>query len=116
MHEIGIVRQILRTVTEFAEENDLQDIREVVVDCGELSLVIPEYLEEVYPAVIPGSILNSAKLTVNVVPGMAECNECDEIFNVVDYKGYCPTCGSFDKTILTGQECTIREIVIPSDE
>ena len=46
MHEIGIVRQIVRTVTAFAEENDVRDIREVVVDCGELSLVIPEYLEE----------------------------------------------------------------------
>ena len=48
MHEIGIVRQILRTVENFADENGVEDIREVVVDCGELSLVIPEYLEELY--------------------------------------------------------------------
>ena len=42
MHEIGIVRQILRTVESFAEKNGVEDIREVVVDCGELSLVIPK--------------------------------------------------------------------------
>ena len=113
MHEIGIVRQLLRTVTAFAEENGVHDIREVVVDCGELSLVIPDYLQEVYPAVVKGSILQDAKLRINSVPGLAECDDCDEIFNVIEHKGYCPNCGSFEKTILSGKDFTIREIVVP---
>ena len=115
MHEIGIVRQLVRTVTNFAAENHVDDIREVVVDCGELSLVIPEYLEELYPAVAKGSILENAKLTICMVPGLAECEDCDEIFNVVEHKGYCPNCGSFDKTVLSGKEFTIREIVVPDE-
>ena len=72
MHEIGIVRQILRTVESFAEKNGVEDIREVVVDCGELSLVIPKYLEELYPVVVKDSILKDSKLVINIVPGMAE--------------------------------------------
>ena len=95
MHEIGIVRQILRTVEQFAAERDIRDIREVVVDCGELSLVIPEYLEELYPVVVRGSILEHAKLTVRELPGMAECDDCDEIYRVIEHKGCCPSCGSF---------------------
>ena len=113
MHEIGIVRQILRTVTAFAEENGIKEIHEVVVDCGELSLVIPEYVKELYPPVVKGSILEHAKLTVNIVPGLAECEECDEIFNVIEHKGYCPNCGSFEKTVLSGKDFTVREIVVP---
>ncbi len=113
MHEIGIVRQLLRTVSDFAEEKQVNDIREVVVDCGELSLVIPEYVEEIYPVVVKGSLLENAKLTIHTVPGLAECDECDEIFNVVEHKGYCPNCGSFDKTVLSGKDFTIREIVVP---
>lgn len=116
MHEIGIVRQLLRTVSDFAEENRVNDIREVVVDCGELSLVIPEYVEELYPVVVKGSLLENAKLTIHTVPGLAECDECDEIFNVVEHKGYCPNCGSFDKTVLSGKDFTIREIVVPDDQ
>ena len=115
MHEIGIVRQLVRTVTDFAAANDVCDVREVVVDCGELSLVIPEYIEELYPAVAKGSILEHARLTIHTVPGMAECDACDEIFNVIECKGYCPSCGSFDKTVLTGREFTIREIVVPEE-
>ena len=115
MHEIGIVRQLLRTVSDFAAENDVRDIREVVVDCGELSLVIPEYVEELYPVVVKGSILENAKLTIHTVPGLAECEDCDEIFNVVEHKGYCPNCGSFDKTVLSGKDFSIREIVVPNE-
>ena len=116
MHEIGIVRQLVRTVTEFAEQNGVSEVCEVIVDCGELSLVIPEYVEELYPVAAKGSILENAKLTVNIVPGLAECEECDEIFNVIEQKGYCPNCGSFNKTVLSGDKFTIREILVPEEE
>ena len=116
MHEIGIVRQLVRTVTDFAAQNGVTDIREVVVDCGELSLVIPEYVEELYPVAVKDSILQNAKLTIHTVPGLAECDDCDEIFNVIEHKGYCPNCGSFDKTVLSGKEFSIREIVVPNEE
>ena len=116
MHEIGIVRQLLRTVSQFAEENGIRDIREVSVDCGELSLVIPEYVEELYPAVVKGSILEHARLRIHIVPGLAECDDCDEIFNVVEHKGRCPCCGSYTKTVLSGKDFTIREIIVPEEQ
>ena len=115
MHEIGIVRQMVRTVSAFAAENRVREIREVVVDCGELSLVIPEYVRELYPAVAKGSILENAKLTICTVPGFAECEECDEIFRVIEHKGFCPNCGSFEKTVLSGKEFSIREIIVPNE-
>ena len=115
MHEIGIVRELVRTVTDFAAWHGVSQICEVRVDCGELSLVIPEYLEELFPVVAKDSILANAKLTIRMVPGLAECEGCDEIFNVIEHKGYCPNCGSFEKTILSGKEFSIREIVVPSE-
>ena len=115
MHEIGLLRQLVRTVTDFAAENGVSDIREVVVDCGELSLVIPEYLEELFPVAAKNSILQNAKLQINVIPGLAECEDCDEIFNVIEHKGYCPVCGSFSKTVLSGKDFTVREIVVPEE-
>ena len=113
MHEIGIVRQLVRTVSAFAEENALTEISEVVVDCGELSLVIPEYVEELYPVAVKDSLLAHTKLRINIVPCLAECDECDEIFNVIEHKGYCPNCGSFEKIVLSGKDFTVREIVVP---
>lgn len=113
MHEIGVVRSMVKTVTAFAKANRIPEIAEIVVDVGELSLVIPKYVEDLYPRVVEDTFLKNTKLIMNIVPGLAECDECNEVFNVVEHKGYCPNCGSFEKTILTGKDFLIREIHIP---
>ena len=110
MHEIGIARQILHTVEDVAEENGITNVEAVVVDCGELSLVIPDYLRDIYPVVAKGTILEGSELIINEIPGMARCAKCDEVFNVIEFKGHCPGCGSFEKEILTGTELQVREI------
>lgn len=116
MHEIGIVRSMCKTVLDYAKANNVQRISEIVCEVGELSLVIPQYVEELYPAVAAGTLLEDAKLILETVPGMAECDECDEIFNVIETEGYCPNCGSFDKTVLTGKDFTIKEIHVPEEQ
>ena len=113
MHEIGVVRQVIRTVEDFAKENNITKIEEIVLDIGELSLIIPKYIDDLFDVTVQGSILEGAKLIMNVIPGMAECDECDEIFNVIEHEGYCPKCGSFEKSILTGTDFTIKEILVP---
>lgn len=115
MHEIGVVRQVVHTVEEFAKENNVDKIAEIVLDIGEVSMIIPKYVEDVYPAVIKGTILEDAKLIINVVPGIVECEECDEIYNIVEHEGYCPNCGSFEKTVLSGDSFLIREIHVPEE-
>ena len=57
MHEIGVVRAMVQTVTDYAAANHIDEISEIVADCGELSLVIPEYVEELYPPVVKGTPL-----------------------------------------------------------
>ena len=110
MHEIGIVRSLCKTVLEYARENNVQSISEIVCEVGELSLVIPEYVEKLYPAVVKDTELRDTRLILEIVPGLAECDDCDEIFNVIETEGYCPNCGSFDKTVLSGKDFNIKEI------
>lgn len=116
MHEISIVRSVVKTVLEYCESNEVPEVAEIVMSVGELSLVIPEYLEKSYPVVVKGTPLEQTKLVIEVVPGMAECNACDEVFNVVENKGYCPNCGSFDKDVLSGKDCSIKEIHVPEQD
>lgn len=115
MHEIGVVRSMVKTVTDFAGQNDIKEVAEIVLDIGELSLVIPKYVEDIYPVVVEDTWLKDTKLVINVIPGMAECDECNELFNVIEHEGYCPNCDSFEKTILSGKDFLIREIHIPED-
>lgn len=114
MHEIGIVRSMCKTVLDYAAENHVEKITEIVCQIGELSLIIPQYVEELYPTVVAGTELADTKLIIEVIPGLAECDDCDEIFNVVENKGYCPNCNSFDKTVLSGTDFNIKEIHVPA--
>ena len=75
MHEIGIVRSMCKTVLDYARENNIQQISEIVCQIGELSLVIPQYVEELYPVVAAGTALENTKLVLEMVPGLAECRE-----------------------------------------
>ena len=77
MHEIGVVRAMLRTVSDYAAAKGVSRVSEIVADCGELSLVIPQYVEQIYPTVVKGTPFADTKLIVNIVPGMAECDDCD---------------------------------------
>lgn len=113
MHEIGVVRSLCKTVLDYARENNVSQISEIVCQVGELSLVIPQYVEEIYPTVVAGTELENTRLLLETVPGLAICNGCDEVFNVVENEGYCPNCGSFDKDVLSGRDFSIKEIHVP---
>ena len=96
--------RMLRTVSDYAAAKGVSRVSEIVADCGELSLVIPQYVEQIYPTVVKGTPFADTKLIVNIVPGMAECDDCDEIFNVIACNGHCPNCNSFNKTVLSGRD------------
>lgn len=113
MHEIGVVRSLCKTVLDYARENNVSQISEIVCQVGELSLVIPQYIDEIYPTVVAGTELENTRLLLETVPGLAICNGCDEVFNVVENEGYCPNCGSFDKDVLSGRDFSIKEIHVP---
>jgi hydrogenase nickel incorporation protein HypA/HybF len=113
LHEIGIVKAMVKTVLDYAAENGVDSVSEIVMDVGELSLVVPDYLEKLYPVVVKDTPLKDTRLVIEIVPGLAECEDCDAVFNVVECEGICPDCGSQNKTVLSGKDCTIKEIHVP---
>ena len=67
MHEIGVVRSMVKTVTDFAQANNIAEVTEIVLDIGELSLVIPKYVEDIYPVVVEDTFLKDTKLIINII-------------------------------------------------
>ena len=51
MHEIGVVREVVKTVLRYAEEHNVKEVSEIVVDIGELSLIVPKHVEDPIPPV-----------------------------------------------------------------
>ena len=46
MHELGIVFYIIRDVKKAAQENGVEHVSAVVMNIGEVSTIVPEYLTD----------------------------------------------------------------------
>lgn len=114
MHELGLVFQMAKVVEEaLAAEEDVTAIDTVVVEIGGISSVVPHYFEACFPAAADRCpLFAGAKLVIDRIPAVARCRGCGSDFPVVENKGYCPSCGSFDKDILSGREFNIKEVTV----
>lgn len=111
MHELGVVFEVIRTVEDFAKINNLTKFNKLVLQIGELSSMIPKYIEACYPAAVDGTSLQHMKLEIEILPGNGLCKKCNKVFNLIENKSKCPNCESKDWELLSGKEFMIKEIV-----
>jgi len=111
VHELGVVIEVVKTVQEFAEQNGVTKVDTIVLQIGELSSMIPKYIEECYPAAVDGTPLEETKLKIEILPGNALCKGCGQVFNLIRNKSRCPECGSKEWEMLSGKEFMIKEII-----
>ncbi len=113
MHELSVMMEVIRIVEELAEEKSIFNVQSIVLDIGELSAIIPEFMIDYFPIVVADKpLFKDAKLDFKVVPGRGICDGCGKPYEVGKHKGICPYCGSEEKTLISGQEFSIREIIV----
>ena len=114
MHELSVMMEVIRIVDETAEENHLDRLKAVVLQVGELSAVVPLFLDEYWPILTADKPLyKDTELVIETIPGIARCQRCGTEFNVVENEGWCPKCASFQKDLLSGREFFIKELLVP---
>ncbi len=111
MHELGIVFYIIRDVKEVAEQNDVRRVESVTLEVGEVSAVVPHYLEDCWNwAVRREPIMEHAKLKWETIPAVTWCDGCKREYPTVAHGKICPYCGSAETWLKTGSEVSIKEI------
>ena len=111
LHELGVVIEVIKTVENFAKINQLKRIETLVLQIGELSSMIPRYIEALYPAAVEGTLLQETKLKIEILPGNAICKKCRGVFNILENNSKCSNCGCEDWELLSGREFMIKEII-----
>ncbi len=113
MHELGVVFHIADSVEKIAVENEAEHIRKVVLEIGEVSTVIPEYLADVWKWNCKRNrMLTDCELVVERIPAVTFCQDCEKNYPTVEYGKICPNCGSESTYLLTGNEVNIKEIEV----
>ncbi|PKO14578.1 MAG: hydrogenase nickel incorporation protein HypA [Chloroflexi bacterium HGW-Chloroflexi-10] len=111
MHELGIMFGVVKTVENFAQKNGVTKIDTLVLQVGELSPVVPRYIEACYPAAVDGTLLQETKLKIEITPGNVICQKCGKVFNLLENGKKCPNCEGHDWEVLSGKEFMIKEII-----
>jgi hydrogenase nickel incorporation protein HypA/HybF len=111
LHELSVVIDVVQQIETVAKKNRLTKVDTLVLQVGELSSMIPRYIEACYPAAVDGTLLQETKLRIEIMPGNGMCKECHEVFNLLQNHNTCPKCGGKHWEILSGREFMIKEII-----
>ena len=112
MHELGVLLEVVEQVSKVAAENEVTRIGKLVLQVGELSSMIPKYMQKIYPAAVDGTILEGSELEIEIIPGNGMCKQCSSVYNLLEERGTCPKCGSKEFEMLSGKEFFIKEIQV----
>ncbi|OPX59636.1 MAG: putative hydrogenase nickel incorporation protein HypA [Methanobacterium sp. PtaB.Bin024] len=124
MHELSMAEAIVETVLDVAEKNDAQEIVEVTIEVGELTMLNPEQVKFLLGVLAEDTLLEGAEIIIEEVPVEIKCRSC-EFTGLANTDGsdhylaivLCPKCDERNVEILKGRECNVKTIKIEkSDE
>lgn len=112
MHELGIVFHIQDIVRDVAKENNVQHVQEVVLELGEVSGVVPSYLTDCWQwACKKEPLFKDCELTVEEIPARTHCEACGRDYDTIAHGKTCPSCGSQETWLRSGNEVAVKEIL-----
>ena len=112
MHELSIAQNMIEIVKDHAEKLHATRVSEVELDIGTISGVIPETLEFALDIAVKGTIMEGAKIKMNIFNAKAKCLSCEKDFEVEDIYTLCPHCSSLQFDIIQGKELKVKSIKI----
>jgi hydrogenase nickel incorporation protein HypA/HybF len=117
MHELGVVFRVVEDLKQVAGENNLSAIHRVTISLGEVSTVVPEFLQDCWKwARKHTPLLEETELVIEKIPAVTLCGDCGKSYETVKYAKKCPHCGSDHTWLIQGNEFLIKEIEVPEPE
>lgn len=111
MHETSIVNSIIRTLEMEIEKEKLLKMKAIYLKVGLLSNVEPRLLRNAYEAYnYPGSKYHKVKLHIESTTIKIQCNKCNYITNVKNYRFLCEKCQKPSKNLIQGEELLIHKV------
>lgn len=123
MHELSMADAIVKTAVDVAEKNDAQEITEVTIEIGKLTLLNPEQLKFMIDVLSENTLLEGAEIVIEEIPIEIKCKSCDflglapsdDLDRFVPIVN-CPECEGQNLEITKGRECNVRSIKIEKED
>ncbi len=117
MHELGVVKHVMKTIRDVADENKVIRVGSVTLQIGEVSGIVNEQLVDCWNWFREkDEILKGAELKIEVMPAVTFCENCKKEYETVKHGKICPYCGSPNTFLVTGNQFEIKEIEAETEE
>lgn len=103
--------EVVKSVERVAQAHKIKEIQKIVLQIGELSSMIPKYVEACYPAAVDGTMLAHTELEIEVIPANGRCKACSHLFHLTQHQDGCPRCYHTEWELLRGKEFLIKEMI-----
>lgn len=110
MHELSLVASAFEVLEEKAREHGAARVTRVVLKVGVMSGVVPDLLESAFETYKIGTIAETARLEIVVVPVKLRCPDCggEAVREEADFA--CAGCGSRRVEIVEGRDLVVETI------
>lgn len=112
MHELSIAQNIVEIVVDYVAKTKSKQVKEVCIDVGAVSGVVPETLEFAWEESIRNTIVQGATLKINYIEAKALCAKCQKEFILRDIYTLCPFCNNIEFDIIIGKELSVKSIKV----
>lgn len=116
MHEMALMRNVVDTVLDFAEQIHATEVKTIHLTIGFNRDIVEKYLDSMFAFLARGTIAEHAELIVLRTPCMVKCNQCGRVFHIDVYDSttwICPQCkAARDYKLHSGMEFVINNIEV----
>lgn len=110
MHELSIAQSILEILNRSVPNEELGNVRTVNMKVGRMAGVVCESLEFSFRALVSGTPLSAASLSIARVPFRIHCSACDRTSPTQHGFALCPHCSGTETRIVSGMELQVVSI------
>ena len=120
MHDVTMARSIVDTVLEAAQERGAEEVLEIDLVIGEMTMLSCDQMDFWVRELLRGTIGEGAEVTIEQQGPEVRCGQCgyegpvevsdDPIYHLMAFTPTCPECDATALEVVAGNECTIRNI------
>jgi len=94
VHEVSIVRSLLKQVSEVVQPASVEEVVRIDVELGPLSGVEGLLVQQAFDNLRAAFEMPTAQLCIQAVPLTAVCCDCQAALEIQDFDFVCSACGS----------------------
>jgi hydrogenase nickel incorporation protein HypA/HybF len=112
VHEVSLIESVVALVEDERRKQDFSRVHLIRLRLGALGHAEPEALRFCFDAVTRGTIVDGARLDIDIVPGEGWCASCSRTVPLEERFAACPLCGNAPIQMTAGDELRVAEMEV----